>query len=80
LEDFFRRVIVVFCWGFWENRAGKRDVSVVNLWWICGETWRFVAAFLSTENLPRLTDLFWGFPFWELGRIQGGDCPLSSGE
>jgi hypothetical protein len=71
---------VVFCWGFWENQAEKRDVLVVNLWWMCGETWCFVTAFLSTENLPRITDLFLAIPVLGIGHIQGWDFPLSSSE
>jgi hypothetical protein len=25
--------------GFWETLAKERGVLVVNLWWMCGETW-----------------------------------------
>src|SRR5580704_17526040 len=40
---------------------------MVNLWWMCGETWCFVTAFLSTENLSRLADLFLGIPVLGIG-------------
>ena len=73
---FFGLVVVVFCWGFWQNWAEKRGVLVVNLWWMCGETWRFVTAFLSTENLPRITDSFWGIPVLGIGDIQDGDSSI----
>jgi hypothetical protein len=71
---------VVFCWGFWQNEAEKRGVLVVNLWWMCGETWCFVTAFLGMENLPQIADLFFGIPVLGIGRVQGGIVRLSNGE
>jgi hypothetical protein len=62
------------------NHAGSRGVLVVNLWWICGGTWCFVTAFLGTENLPRITDLFLGIPVLGIGLIQGGIVRLSGSE
>jgi hypothetical protein len=82
LDDlFFGPVIVVFCWGFWENEAEKRGVLVVDLWWMCGETWCFVTTFLGRENLPRITDLFLAIPVLGIGvGSEMGMVRLSNGE
>jgi hypothetical protein len=73
-EEFWKifpgRAIVVFCWGFWGNVAAERGVLAVNLWWMGGETWCFVTAFLSTQNLPRIADLFLGIPVLGIGIFQ----------
>jgi hypothetical protein len=72
---------LVFCWGFWEKEAENRGVLLVNLWWICGETWCFVTAFSSTKNLPRIADLFSGIPVLGIVSVSAaGIVRLSSSE
>jgi hypothetical protein len=71
---------VRFCWAFWGNEAGKRGVLVVNLWWMCGENVVLCDAFLGTENLSRITDLFLGIPVLGIGYIQDRIVRLSKGE
>jgi hypothetical protein len=63
-----------------ENQAEKRGVLVVNSWWMCGETWCFVTAFLGRENFPRITDLFWGDSRCGDWRIEGGIVRLPGSE
>jgi hypothetical protein len=78
---FFGREIVRFCWGFWGNEAGKRGVLVVNLWWMCGETWCLATMFSGTRNLTRVADLFFRdsrFGNWTVSTV--GAVPLSSSE
>jgi hypothetical protein len=71
---------VRFCWGFWGNEAGKRGVLVVNLWWMCGENVVLCDAFLGTENLSRIADLFLGIPVLGIGTSKMGIVRLSSSE
>ena len=71
---------MVFCWGFGKMRRGKRGVLVVNLWWMCGENVVLCDAFLGTENLPRITDLFLGIPVLGIGTSKMGIVRLSGSE
>jgi hypothetical protein len=77
---FFGEAIVVFCWEFWQNEAEKRGVLVVNLWWMCGETWCFVTAFLCRENFPRNYRFILGDSRCGNWRIQSGVVRLSGSE
>lgn len=43
----------------------ERGFLMVNLWWIRGELWLVDGHFSWAKNMPRLRDLFLGFPFWE---------------
>jgi hypothetical protein len=47
---------------------------------MCGENVVLCDAFLGAENLPRIADLFLGFPFWELGTSKMGIVRLSGSE
>jgi hypothetical protein len=47
-----------FCWGFWQKRGAERGFSLVNLWWIAGESWEVDGHFSGSKNVPLFLDLF----------------------
>jgi hypothetical protein len=52
--------------GFWQKRVPKRGFSLVNLWWIAGESWQVDAHFSGSKKHATFSGfIFEGFPFWE---------------
>jgi hypothetical protein len=55
--------------GFWKQRGAERGFSMVNLWWIAGETLVSCPSFFGLGKHATFSGfIFDRFPLWELGR------------
>jgi hypothetical protein len=44
--------------GFWQKRGAERGFSMVNLWWIAGESWYVDGHFSGSKKMPLFLNLF----------------------
>jgi hypothetical protein len=55
-----------FYWGFWQKLCAERGFSMVNPWWIAGESWYVDGHFSGSKNFHFSRIYFSGIPILAL--------------